>query len=151
MWVRIRRYLPFCFFPSKLLTVSSTCHATLLSDRVGALRDVPKWWLRSELPTCRRVQFICFLLCDETEIRNVCTQTKEYGILRAFFSLARWSKWLTAQFIVQLYLAQPRVMRSIKDFRSLTTSGAITQSSVCQVRNHDFLAWIFILFFLFFV
>ena len=77
------------------------------------------------------------LLCDETEIRNVCTQTKEYGISRAFFSLARWSKWLTAQFLVQLYLAQPRVMRSIKDFRSLTTSGAITQSSVCQVRNHD--------------
>lgn len=50
-----------------------------------------------------------------------------------YVAFARWSKWLTAQFLVQLYLAQPRVMRSIKDFRSLTTSGAISQSSRCQV------------------
>lgn len=50
-----------------------------------------------------------------------------------YYSLARWSKWLTAQFLVQLYLAQPKVMRSIEDFRSLTTSGAISQSTRCQV------------------
>lgn len=87
------------------------------------------------------VSDVCVVfLCHEMEIRNVCTQTRKYGILKAFFSLARWSKWLTAQFLVQLYLAQPRVMRSIKDFRSLTTSGTITQSSVCQVRNHVSLA-----------
>lgn len=50
-----------------------------------------------------------------------------------YFPCCRWSKWLTAQFLVQLYLAQPRVMRSIKDFRSLATSGAISQSTRCQV------------------
>ena len=27
--------------------------------------------------------FVC--VCDEMEISNVCTQTREYGILRAFF------------------------------------------------------------------
>jgi len=50
-----------------------------------------------------------------------------------YFPCCRWSKWLTAQFLVQLYLSQPRVMRSIKDFRSLATSGAISQSTRCQV------------------
>ena len=48
--------------------------------------------------------------------------------------LPRWSKWLTAQFFVHLYLAQPRVMRSIKDFRFLSSSsGVISQSSRCKV------------------
>lgn len=57
-----------------------------------------------------------------------CNVTSTYLL---FF--VRWSKWLTALFLVHLYLAQPRVLRSIKDFRSLTTSGVISQSSRCQV------------------
>jgi len=41
---------------------------------------------------------------------------------------------LTAQFFVHLYLAQPRVMRSIKDFRFLpSSSSVISQSSRCQL------------------
>ena len=55
----------------------------------------------------------------------------EMLLFLAYFT--RWSKWLTAQFLVHLYLAQPRVLRTIKDFRSLTTSGVISQSSHCQV------------------
>lgn len=60
---------------------------------------------------------------------------KFQSVVSCALKSTRWSKWLTAQFLVHLYLAQPRVLRTIKDFRSLTTSGVISQSSHCQLDS----------------
>jgi len=60
-------------------------------------------------------------------------KVKFQSVVSCALKSTRWSKWLTALFLVHLYLAQPRVMRSIKDFRSLTSSGVISQSSHCQL------------------
>nr|XP_058960995.1 integrator complex subunit 1-like isoform X3 [Pocillopora verrucosa] len=81
-------------------------------------------------------QFAAKVLGSRLQLITLCChgdKKKFQSAVSCALNSSRWSKWFTGQFLVQLYLAQPRVMRHVKNFRSLTTSGVVSQSRYCQL------------------
>ncbi|XP_048575697.1 integrator complex subunit 1 [Nematostella vectensis] len=67
------------------------------------------------------------LLCCHGDDRQLQT-TVDFLI-----NTTRWPRWLTGQFLVHLYLAQPRIVTWVKDLSSLLSTDAYSKANFCQL------------------